>query len=112
FFLGHLGIHKFYLGKIKSGILYILLGIGFWISLVGSFFSAVLVGAAAEEGMKEVSSAAGTGMGVSFILALVCGGVLGILILIDLFTIPKQIRKSYEAKELTVINRIASPANP
>ena len=33
FFLGTLGIHKFYIGKTIFGIIYLLLGTGAWISL-------------------------------------------------------------------------------
>lgn len=33
FFFGTLGIHKFYIGKIKAGVLYLILGVIGWISI-------------------------------------------------------------------------------
>jgi len=73
FFLGCLGVHKFYLGKIGWGITYILLG------TLGTIL---------------------TFLGIGFLPLSIIGGlmlfVFGIFLLIDLFTIPRQIRKREE----------------
>lgn len=63
FFLGWLGIHKFYVGKTGMGILYIVLNGAAWVT---SFFF----------------------MGWFFWLPW------GILMLIDLFTLPRQVREA------------------
>ncbi len=39
-------------------------------------------------------------------LFLLFAGALGVLLLIDLFTIPRQIRRSYEKRELEAIERL------
>ena len=104
FFLGWLGAHKFYIGKIKMGILYLILvtfaGIGSWFLIPTLFYLA-------EPSAQEISSkeAGVVGMGI---LGAICGIVLVILLLIDVFTIPRQIRKTYEQAERRILSKIKS----
>lgn len=78
FFLGSLGVHKFYLGKTAWGIIYLLMTIiGWFTGGVGLILT-----------MGGLAQAGGTAL-----LGLVLLAFLGILLLIDLFTIPRQIRK-------------------
>jgi len=78
-FVGYLGIHKFYAGKAGWGIIYILLAASTAIS--GPLFFPIAIGT---------------------------GGILGLLLIIDLFTIPRQLRKNYEKKERKVLQAIAT----
>jgi len=94
FFFGTLGIHKFYIGKTGWGLVYLLLGIVGWISLI--------VGLA--------SSATKVGMEPGIILAIISLSILGVLVFIDLFTIPSQIRKAYEKKEISIVNKLRAEA--
>jgi TM2 domain-containing membrane protein YozV len=96
-FLGTIGIHKFYMGKGKQGLLYLLLGLAGWIALIVGFAS----GAGAE-----TAEAAGAAMAPGLVVGVVLLGILGILLLVDLFTIPRQISRQYEAKEREVIDRL------
>lgn len=79
-FLGGLGLHKFYLGNKKSGIIYLVL------TIIGGILSIVGVG-------------------------LVLLAIVGILCIIDLFTIPGQIKKSYEELEDRIIGEILANSN-
>jgi TM2 domain-containing membrane protein YozV len=93
FFLGTLGIHKFYLGRAGVGVVYLLLGVAAWISLgVG------------------IAAATDAGIGAGMLVFIVLISVLGILLLVDLFSIGRQIRKNYEKKELEAIHKIRSAA--
>ena len=71
FFLGAIGIHKFYVGKAGMGVLYIIL---------------TTIGVAT----------------VSFVVGFIPIAIVGILLLVDLFTLPNQIREANEnaAEEL------------
>jgi len=96
-FLGTLGIHKFYIGKPILGLIYLLLGIGAWLSL----FLGLATGAA---GGSAESVSAGMATGVILFIVLII--ILGIMLLIDLFTIPRQIRKTYEKKEYELLEKL------
>jgi len=89
FFLGGLGIHKFYIGKTGMGIFYLL--------LVGGLIVGTITGTSKE-------------MEPAMIIAGSCGLVLGILLLIDLFTIPRQIRRTYIQAERQILTKIKSTA--
>ena len=96
-FLGGFGIHKFYLQKTTQGILYLLLGvIGFISMITGEFTSLVSF------------SAFGNRL---FEMGLFCSIALGLLILKDLFTLPGQVRKTTESIENKIIDEMLLTAN-
>ena len=95
FFLGTLGIHKFYIGKTGWGFVYLLMGIIGWGALTFG-----LVGVAVEE----------SGMGAGIIVAIILLSLLGIFLLIDVFTISRQIRKAFEKKEMKVLQKLVPHA--
>ena len=72
FFLGGLGVHKFYLNKIGIGLLYLFVSTTFWIGIIVSFILET------------------PGLAVLYILT---GSILGIGLIIDLFTLPSQVKK-------------------
>ncbi|NLM37672.1 MAG: TM2 domain-containing protein [Firmicutes bacterium] len=82
FFLGSLGVHKFYIGKTSWGIAYLLMGI------LGCATGGVGIILSLDE---ELASALGAA-----VFGLVLLVLLGIFLFIDLFTIPRQIRKQEE----------------
>lgn len=91
-FLGFLGVHKFYLGKTKQGVLYVLLSVVGFISLVvGEFTGLISFGAS------------GT---MLFTFGLVCAGVLGVMLIINLFTTPGQVRQFNETVESRIIDQL------
>lgn len=91
-FLGALGVHKFYLGKTKQGLLYLVLGVvGFISLLIGEFTGLISLGA--------------SGMPL-FRFGLVCLGILVILLIVDLFTIPRQVRQANMAAENKIIDQL------
>lgn len=93
-FFGTLGIHKFYIGKAKWGIIYLVLGILGWMAiLTGASFATV----------DDVTSAGGFG-----IFGLLCLLAVGIFLLIDLFTIPAQLRKIYDKSEEKIVKNLIS----
>ncbi|WP_107764225.1 TM2 domain-containing protein [Coprothermobacter proteolyticus] len=99
FFFGSLGIHKFYLGNAKRGLLYLILGIFGWASIIfGGGFALFNL---------SYGSSAGAG-GFFAITGMICMLVLGIMLLIDLFTIPSQIQKSYQDAENEIISHLLS----
>jgi hypothetical protein len=87
FFLGGLGIHKFYIGKPGMGIFYLL--------LLAGLTAGTITGIA--RGMESAMIIAGS-----------CGLLLGILLLIDLFTIPRQIKRTYAQAERQRLGKIES----
>ena len=93
FFFGSFGIHKFYLGDTKKGLLYLVLGIFGWIS--------IFTGGLAALGGSN-------GGGFFAIIGLICIVVLGIMLLIDLFTIPGQIKSAEEKAEEQIVNNLLS----
>lgn len=87
FLLGGLGIHKFYIGKTAIGVFYLL--------LVGGLIAGTITGMSEE-------------MEPALIIAGSCGLILGILLLVDLFTIPRQIRRTYVEAERQILRKIKS----
>jgi TM2 domain-containing membrane protein YozV len=69
-FLGILGIHKFYVGKTVMGVFYLMGG------LTAAALSLIPV--------------------LGWFLAAVPAGIVGIFLLIDLFTLPRQVRQANE----------------
>ena len=106
FLFGTLGIHKFYIGKIKAGVLYFILGIIGWICLL----SGIILAGATIGPKQEITEAGFAGIGAGLFILVVCGIILTILLLIDLFTIPGQIRKTYEKAERKIVARIKGVA--
>ncbi|NLG95624.1 MAG: TM2 domain-containing protein [Acetomicrobium flavidum] len=91
-FLGALGVHKFYLGKTKQGLLYLVLGVvGFISLLIGEFTGLISFGASGN---------------LLFRFGLVCLGILVILLIVDLFTIPRQVRQANMAAENKIIDQL------
>jgi hypothetical protein len=102
-FFGTLGLHKFYMGKVGMGLLYIGLGVIGWLTI----FMGLVVGVGSTDlsfapSAQEAQTAVGVagGFGVFGILCLV---IVAVLLVIDLFTIPRQLRKQYERKEVEAI---------
>ncbi len=89
FFIGSLGIHKFYIGKGVMGFFYLAFGAVAWILLIVG-----LVGLVGETATSAIT------------LSTVLFVIVGILLLLDLFTIPRQIRKTYEKTEIKNINKL------
>ncbi len=91
-FLGFLGVHKFYLGKTKQGLLYLLLSVVGFISLVvGEFTGLISFGAS----------------GVPlFTFGLVCLAAVGIMLVIDLFTTPGQVGQFNVTAENRIIDQL------
>ncbi len=84
FFLGSIGGHKFYVGKPLMGLLYIiLLGLGCVLEL-GGFASAYDTSMTSED------------ISMVLVVGLLPLGLLGLMMLLDLFTIPRQIKKHEE----------------
>lgn len=94
FFLGSLGIHKFYIGDSKKGLLYLILGIVGWISIL------------AGGGIALISQS--NRGGFLAIVGLICIIALGIMLIIDLFTIPRQINNAYQKNEDKLIDQLLS----
>lgn len=93
-FFGSIGVHKFYIGKILWGIVYFLIGVLGWLTILTS-------GVAAIADDAEAASGLGT-------FGIICLVVLGILLLIDLFTIPRQINKKLEKTEADIIKKLTA----
>lgn len=85
FFLGTLGIHQYFIGKAGRGTLYLVGGICGWILLI--------------VGLVATTAAA-------VVIGIVLLAIIGILLLIDLFTIPRQIRHVYELHEVDIAARL------
>ncbi len=100
FFLSFLGIHKFYLGRIWAGILYVIApSIAVWFLFIGLIMS---IDPASQVSYGEELS---EGM---FLAAI---GFLGLFVyaiwwFIDLFTIPNQVDKYNEGIEIETIESL------
>jgi len=91
-FLGIFGIHKFYLRNVRQGIVYLILGLVSIPSLiVGEFTGLISFGA--------------SGMPL-FRFGLVCLGILVILLIVDLFTTPRQVRQANMSAENKIIDQL------
>ena len=91
-FIGSLGVHQFYLGNVKRGLLYLIMGILGWMSMFAGGTSFLLGG--------------GGGFGV--ILGWLLITVLGFFLLYDLFTMSRQIRDAEEREEAKIIEQLQS----
>lgn len=84
FFLGVIGIHKFYIGKTGMGFLYM----GLWVmSIIGFVFT--------------LNNPENVGWWIF------PGGGLGLLLLYDLFSIPSQINSVKRSKKKEIVRRLA-----
>ncbi|HLV08595.1 MAG TPA: TM2 domain-containing protein [Halanaerobiales bacterium] len=90
-FLGYLGIHQFYIGKWKRGILYLVL------IILGWFMGGI--------GFLGVAGSNSAEFGGIMILGSLMLFVLGIMLLIDLFTMPRQIRKIEDKAKEEIISQ-------
>ncbi len=99
FFFGSIGAHQFYMGKVGRAVLYIALGVCLWWSIV----SGVMVAAVAEN--PDQGAAGGAAMWMLGGLAVM---VLGLLLLIDLFTIPSQIRKREDGIRAELLGKLGA----
>jgi biopolymer transport protein ExbD len=79
FLLGGLGVHNFYMGKAHWGLLYLVLGVFGWF-----FFLAGLVAWEFPSGVTDGTAGTAT-------LGILALGLLGLFLLWDLFTIPRQL---------------------
>jgi len=90
FFLGGLGVHNFYMGKVRWGLFYMgLTFIGWGLIIAGSSVKPI-DGALASAG----------------VLALI---VLAILLLWDLITIPRQLKRRQESIKQELLNKLGRP---
>ena len=87
FFLGSLAAHCFYLGKWKTGLLRLILGI---VGILGFSIGGIGLLASTSQQQIEGSTAISSFFGVILL-------ILGIWMIVDLFTIPKTIRQHQEA---------------
>lgn len=84
-FVGSLGVHKFYIGKTGWGIAYL------FMTVLGYFTGGFGVILSLKNGINGVTTA----LGVT-VFGLAVLSLLGIFLAVDLFTIPRQIRKQEE----------------
>ncbi len=88
FFMSWLGLHKFYLGRIATGVVYV---VAPWILILVFVVGFV---------MAESNPEAGGATAVLSLLALL---VYGVWWVVDLFTIPRQVNACNENLELEII---------
>jgi hypothetical protein len=100
--LGYLGMHKFYLGKAKEGVLYMILAIGGCLALYTEMLFPSIPFAFADQLSDKLAQPLGAGM-VAFAI---CSAGLAAFLLYDLFTIPGQMRKSYELHERQILMKL------
>ena len=97
FFLSFLGIHKFYLGKIWAGILYIIAPSVAWIFLFAGLVMSIDPTSQVSYG-EEL-----TGGEFLVVIGFIGFAVYAIWWFIDLFTIPSQVDKYNEGIEIETI---------
>jgi len=90
FFVGGLGVHNFYMGKVLWGL--------FYIGLTFLGWGLLIAGSSVEATDKSLASAG--------VLALM---VLGIFLLWDLFTIPRQLKQRQECIEQELLDKLSRP---
>jgi hypothetical protein len=88
FFVGGLGVHNFYMGKVLWGL--------FYIGLTFLGWGLLIAGSSVEATDKSLASAG--------VLALM---VLGIFLLWDLFTIPRQLKQRQECIEQELLDKLS-----
>ena len=88
FFMSWLGLHKFYLGRIATGVVYV---VAPWILIL-----VFLVGFVMAESNPEAGGATAVLSGLALI-------VYGLWWFVDLFTIPRQVNACNENLELEII---------
>ena len=97
FFLSFLGIHKFYLGKIWAGILYIIAPSVAWIFLFAGLVMSI-------DSTSQVSYGEElTGGEFLVVIGMIGFAVYAIWWFVDLFTIPNQVDKYNEGIEIETI---------
>lgn len=96
FFFGWTGAHKFYLGKILWGIIYLVFSLLGYSLFFGGFMAAMATDPVAAE----------AGAGASVIGILASAGV-GILLLIDLFTLPLQVKRRDKKIREQLLNKLS-----
>jgi TM2 domain-containing membrane protein YozV len=102
FFVGTFGVHKFYMGRPVWGLIYLLLcGVGYLF-----FFGGLIASMAAQEndpaGAMQGSGAAAIGLAALILL--------GLFLLWDLFTIPRQLRQKEEKVKTKLLNQLGETA--
>lgn len=85
FFLGSLGVHKFYIGKVMMGFVYPILSMIAFVNFIVTIASPENFG--------------------WWIIPLM---ILGFLLIYDLITIPGQIRSVKEKKKVKILNKMGS----
>jgi TM2 domain-containing membrane protein YozV len=93
FFLSYLGLHKFYLGRISQGLLYML---GPWIA-IGTLFGGAI---AAGRPSARVGGTLATLVGVIALLSFI------VWWFVDLFTLHKQVEDTNESIEWSLLMEI------
>lgn len=100
FFLSFLGIHKFYLGKISQGILYVIApSIAVIFLVIGVFIS--------FDPLVETTSEELTGGEFLVVIGGLGLFIYGVWWFIDLFTIPNQVNKYNEDIEIETIESLS-----
>ena len=100
FFLSFLGIHKFYLGKISQGILYVIApSIAVIFLVIGAFIS--------FDPLVETTSEELTGGEFLVVIGGLGLFIYGVWWFIDLFTIPNQVNKYNEDIEIETIESLS-----
>ena len=100
FFLSWLAMHKFYIGKVKQGILYLAVP---WLAVIIAIAGGVIAGQA--PGAPADSTATGAGITVLVIAGL---AFLASVIwwLVDLFTLHRQVERANEQIEREIIEQL------